>query len=140
MWLPLIARTATAASVPELGGGTTLVVQAFDLGFLVPLGLFTAALVHGRLAAGYVLASVVVVKGIAMGSAIAAMLLVEGATSGTFQAPPILGFAGIAIVAAGLAVRVFRSIDDAAPVARTGDQPAERSGKTVSLTTAPERS
>ena len=94
MWLPLVARTATADSVPELAGGTTLVVQAFDLGFLVPLGLFTAAPVHRRHAVGYVLASVVVVKGIAMGCAIAAMLLVEGSATGSFQAPPILGFAG----------------------------------------------
>jgi hypothetical protein len=139
MWLPLVARTATADSVPELAGGTTLVVQAFDLGFLVPLGLFTAALVHQRQAVGYVLASVVVVKGIAMGCAIAAMLLVEGVATGSFQVPPILGFAGIAVVAGGLAVRVFRSIDDSRANPAAGDQRG-RSGKTVSLTTAPERS
>ena len=42
MWLPLIVSTFGATSVPQLNGGTTLVVQAFDLGLLVPLGLFTA--------------------------------------------------------------------------------------------------
>jgi hypothetical protein len=139
MWLPLVARTATAESVPELAGGTTLVVQAFDLGFLVPLGLFTAALVHRRHAVGYVLASVVVVKGIAMGCAIAAMLLVEGMATGSFQLLPIFGFAGIAAAAGWLAARVFRSIDDSNAIPAAPDQPG-RSGKAVSLTTAPERS
>ena len=43
---PLIASTFDATSVPQLNGGTTLVVQAFDLGLLVPLGLFTAVTVQ----------------------------------------------------------------------------------------------
>ena len=71
MWLPLIARTFGAAQVPQFNGGTTLVVQAFDLGFLVPLGLFTAITVHRRLAVGFVLSAIVVVKGMAMGAGIA---------------------------------------------------------------------
>ncbi len=52
MWLPLIARTFTETSVPQLYGGTTLVVQAFDLGFLVPVGLFTAVTVIGGCRSG----------------------------------------------------------------------------------------
>jgi hypothetical protein len=138
MWLPLVARTATAASVPELAGGTTLVVQAFDLGFLVPLGLFTAWTVHRRLAVGYLLAAVVAVKGIAMGAAIAAMLLFEGWATGSFEAPVIALFTGIAVVAAILATRVLGGIGEA-PVTGSDPQVGE-SPKSVSLTTAPERS
>jgi hypothetical protein len=141
MWLPLIARTAASVPVPELAGGTTLVVQAFDLGFLVPLGLFTAATVHRRLAAGYVLAAIVAVKGIAMGCAIAAMLLFEGSATGTWQAPPIVLFAGVAIGATMLAFRMFGAIGEAAGRTRArDDQPATGSPKSVSLTTIPERS
>jgi hypothetical protein len=110
MWLPLIARTFDATSVPQLVGGTTLVVQAFDLGLLVPLGLFTAATVWRRAAVGYVLSAIVVVKGMTMGAAIAAMLIVEWAATGVPQLPPIILFAAISLGCAGLAVRVFGSM------------------------------
>ena len=110
MWLPLIARTWDATSVPQLNGGTTLVVQAFDLGFLVPLGLFTAVTVKRGLAVGYVLSAIVVVKGMAMGAGIASMLIVEWLATGVPQLPPILVFAAISLVCAALAWRVFGSI------------------------------
>lgn len=110
MWLPLIAQTWDATSVPQLNGGTTLVVQAFDLGFLVPLGLFTAVTVWRGLAIGYVLSSIVVVKGMAMGAGIASMLLVEWSATGVAQVPPIVLFAAVSLVCAALAWRVFGSI------------------------------
>ena len=81
LWLPLIARTFTDVSVPHLYGGTTLVVQAFDLGFLVPIGLFTAITVHRRLPIGHLLSAVVIVKGASIALGIAAMLVVEWLTT-----------------------------------------------------------
>ena len=120
MWLPLIARSFGQAVVDQLDGGTTLVVQAFDLGFLVPLGLFTAVAVQRRLPIGFVLASVVVVKGVAMGSAIAAMLVFESLTTGTTQVVPIVGFALIALVSLAIAGRVFGSLERPAGIVRTG--------------------
>ena len=110
MWLPLVARSATAVSVPELNGGTTLVVQAFDLGFLVPLGTFTAIAVWRRLPVGYVLAPLVLVKGAAMGAAIAAMLIVEAIVTGVFQPVPIGVFLGVSLVSIVIGVRVYASI------------------------------
>lgn len=110
MWLPLIAATAGADQVPQLNGGTTLVVQAFDLGFLVPLGIFTAVTVWRRLAVGYVLAAIVVVKGAAMGAAIAAMLIVEALVTSVVQIVPIMLFASVCAVSLALAWRVFGSI------------------------------
>jgi hypothetical protein len=113
MWLPLIASTFDATSVPQLNGGTTLVVQAFDLGLLVPLGLFTAVAVQRGLVAGYVLSAIVVVKGMAMGAGIASMLVVEWSATGVSQLPPIIIFAAISIVSAVLAWRVYGSIGPA---------------------------
>lgn len=110
MWLPLIAQTFDETTVATLGGGTTLVVQAFDLGVLVPLGLLTAIALRRRLAVGYLLAAVVVVKGMAMGTAIAAMLVVEASATGVVQAVPIVGFALIAVVSLAIASRVFGSV------------------------------
>ena len=111
MWLPLVARTWDQASVPELNGATTLVVQAFDLGFLVPLGTLTAVAVWRRLPVGFVLAPLVVVKATAMASAIAAMLLVEAAATGELAVPPLAIFAATALVSLLIGVRVFGSLE-----------------------------
>lgn len=127
MWLPLIARTFDETTVTELGGGTTLVVQAFDLGFLVPLGLFTALAVARRLPVGFVLASVVVVKGVAMGSAIAAMLVFEANATRVTLIVPIVGFALIALVSLAIAIRVFGSIRPEAGRVSAGRQLARPS-------------
>ena len=113
LWLPLIARSIAAVDVPELYGATTLVVPAFDLGLLVPVGIFTAATVHRRLPVGYLLASVVIVKGLAMATAIVAMLVVEWLAIGQLQLPPIVIFGGLAVASAVIAVRLYASIDPA---------------------------
>ena len=118
MWLPLVGRSLGSAVVPELNGGTTLVVQAFDLGLLVPLGLFTTVTLLRRQVVGYVLGAIVVVKSASMGTAIAAMLVVEGLATDVWQYPPIVLFAAIGLAAAVLAARLFRSIHD--PASRPG--------------------
>jgi hypothetical protein len=111
MWLPLIARTSTEASVPQLYGGTTLVVQAFDLGFLVPVGLFTAVTVYRRLPVGHLLSAVVIVKGASIALGIAAMLVVEWLTTNEPQLPPIVVFALTALAGVAIAARLYRGID-----------------------------
>lgn len=130
MWLPLIVRSIGAFDVPELYGATTLVVPAFDLGLLVPVGIFTAATVYRRLPVGYLLASVVIVKGLAMASAIVAMVVVEWLATGQPQLPPIVIFGGLAVASAVIAVRLYSSIDgeEARTMARTspGDPSAAR--------------
>jgi hypothetical protein len=111
MWLPLIARTLTETSVPELYGGMTLVVQAFDLGFLVPLGLFTAVTVYRRLPVGYLLSAVVIVKGGSIALGIVAMMVVEWLTTGEPQLPPIVIFGLTTAAGLAIAVRMYRGIE-----------------------------
>ncbi len=111
LWLPLIARTLTDTSVTVLYGGTTLVVQAFDLGFLVPLGLFTAVTVYRRLPVGYLLSAVVIVKGASIALGIMAMLVVEWLATGEPQLPPILVFSLTALAGFAIAVRIYRGIE-----------------------------
>lgn len=110
MWLPMVLMNLTATTVEPLDGATTLVVQALDLGFLVPLGLFTAVLVWRRAPVGYLLASVVVVKAVAMALAIVSMLVVEAMETGELAAPPIIIFALTALAAAIIGWRVFASV------------------------------
>jgi hypothetical protein len=115
LWLPLIAWTFDAAGVTELYGGTTLVVQAFDLGFLVPLGLFTAVTVYRRLPVGYLLSAVVIVKGMSIAAGIVAMLVVEAVATDVVQLVPIVIFALTALAGVAIAVRIYRGIDADAP-------------------------
>lgn len=117
LWLPMIPRSFGQTTVPELDGATTFVVQAFDLGFLVPLGLATAVTVWRRRPVGYVLAAIVLVKGVALGAGIAAMLIVEGNVTGVWQVPPIVLFAMTSAVSLVLAFRVYTAIDARDPVA-----------------------
>jgi hypothetical protein len=117
MWLPLVARTAGGDIGNALDGATTLVVQALDLGFLVPLAFFTAVTVWRRMPVGYLLSSVVVVKAVAMATAIAAMLLFEASATGELAMVPLAIFALTALVGGAIALRVYGSI---------GAEPAER--------------
>jgi hypothetical protein len=110
MWLPLIGRSFDQVVVPELNGATTLVVQAFDLGLLVPLGLFTAVTAWRRHPAGYILGAILAVKAAAMGAGIAAMLIVEAMVTGVVQLVPMALFATISLASVVLSARVFGSI------------------------------
>jgi hypothetical protein len=121
LWLPVINRVVFGGELRELYGGVTLVIQAFDLGFLVPLGVFAAVTAYRRLPAGFLLAAVVVVKAVAMPVAIVAMLVVEAITTGEAQVPPMVIFGLTAAAAALVGVRVFGSID--APVTRQAPAP-----------------
>jgi len=122
LWLPTIWRVVVGGEVQGLlNGGVTLVVPAFDLGFLVPLGVFTAVAAWRRLPAGYVLATTVVVKAVAMASAIAAMLLVEWLATGVLAIVPIALFGLTALGSAAIGYRVYASIEPAATRAPAAD-------------------
>lgn len=112
MWLPLVLRTMTAADAGgALAGGTTLVVQAFDLGLLVPMGIFTAISAWRRHPAGYLLGSVVVVKAVAMALALVAMIVAEGLATGAWAIAPMAVFGVVAAISAAIGVRLFGGLE-----------------------------
>jgi hypothetical protein len=116
LWLPTIWRVVVEGQVQDLlNGGVTLVVPAFDLGFLVPLGAFTAITAWRRSPMGYVLATTVVVKAVAMATAIVAMLAVEWGTTGVAAVFPMALFGGTALAALAIGIRVYASIGADAP-------------------------
>jgi len=109
MWTGRIAAgLAGDLETAGLHGETTLVVQALDLGAVVPTALLISALAWRRTAVGYVLASVYAVTSIAMSAAIVAMLLSAGIVEGSFELPPILIFGAFLAVMLVLAVRMYR--------------------------------
>ncbi len=79
MWLGgIILPSLLSGQRPEaLETYTTLVIQALDLGVIAPLAFLTGYLLLKRDAWGYTLASLVLVKGITLGTGVCSMGLFE---------------------------------------------------------------
>ncbi|MGD8472613.1 MAG: hypothetical protein PVH59_00725 [Anaerolineae bacterium] len=110
MWLARILSALSGQLEGVLDGQTTLVVQALDLGLIVPLALFTGVAAWRGGAAGYLLSAVVAVKAFAIAAAICAMLLSAWAYEGTLEVVPLAIFAAAAGVSAWLGARIYRSM------------------------------
>lgn len=76
MWLGMIIPPLMNGRAPlELEHYTTLCIQALDLGFVVPVAIVSGVLLIKRKPFGYLLASVIITKVIAMLSAVTAMAI-----------------------------------------------------------------
>ncbi len=76
MWLGIVTPTILSDTAPiVLEHYTTLVIQAMDLGFVVPTAFLAGILLIKRNAFGYLLSTVVTVKGITMLTALTAMVI-----------------------------------------------------------------
>ena len=115
MWSQRIAAALRAVPADQpLLGETTMVVQALDLGLIVPLAVFTGVAVWRGRAVGQLVASVVVVKMVAMAGAICAMLLSAWAVEGALEIGPLGVFAAVAMIATWLGIQMHRSVLPAA--------------------------
>lgn len=108
MW---IGRIATGLRGDLAGAGifgeTTLVVQALDLGLVVPIALLAAFLAWRRSEAGYAIAAVYAVTAVAMSSAIVAMLISASIVNDELQLPPIIIFGTFIALSAAVATRIY---------------------------------
>lgn len=76
LWLGKIMPSITTGSVPAgLEHYTTLVIQGLDLGFIVPAAMLSGILLIKRKPFGYLLSSVIIMKGFTMGAALTAMII-----------------------------------------------------------------
>lgn len=76
LWLSKLTPSWFNAATPVgLEHYTTLVIQAMDLGFIVPTTIISAILLYQRKPLGYLLSSVILIKGIALLSSITAMAI-----------------------------------------------------------------
>jgi hypothetical protein len=110
MWLSIILPTMGGSAVGLLHGQTTMVVQAIDLGLVVPLCLFTGIAALRSRPIGYLLCTVFVVKAAAMASAICAMLVSAALVEGRLEAAPFAVFASAALASILLGARMYRSV------------------------------
>ncbi|KRQ87615.1 hypothetical protein ABG79_00416 [Caloramator mitchellensis] len=76
MWLGLTVPTALNETIPPvLEHYTTLVIQAMDLGFIVPVSIIAGLLLLKQKPFGYLLTSIMIIKGLTMGTALTAMII-----------------------------------------------------------------
>ncbi len=76
MWLGRIIPSLAKGSVPiGLEHYTTLVIQGLDLGFVIPAAFLSGLLLIQRKPFGYLLAPVIMIKGVALLTAIIAMII-----------------------------------------------------------------
>jgi hypothetical protein len=76
MWSALIIPPLMRGERPEaLETYTTLVIQALDMGVIAPMAFLTGTLLLKRDAWGYALASLVLIKGITLGTGVLSMVL-----------------------------------------------------------------
>ncbi|WP_407312704.1 hypothetical protein [Desulfosporosinus sp. SB140] len=78
MWLGRIVPSIINGSIPlGLEHYTTLVIQGMDLGFIVPIAFISGILILKRNNFGYLLSSVIIIKGFTMGAALTAMIIAQ---------------------------------------------------------------
>jgi len=118
MWGSRIASALGGKIEGILLGQTTLVVQALDLGLVVPLAVFTAVAALRRKPIAYILCPALVVKAVAMSAAICAMLVGAWKAEGRLEVLPFALFASTAIASAALGFRMFRSVSPEASGSR----------------------
>jgi hypothetical protein len=110
-WAGRIAAPWLNNTPPALENTTTMVIQAMDLGLVVPLALIAAWQLWRRTAWGYLLASVAVTKMLTMGAAVSLMGF-NMARNGAADSPILVGvFMTITAVNVILAVLLLLSAE-----------------------------
>jgi hypothetical protein len=114
MWLGrIILPSLVSGSVPfGLDNYSTLVIQTLDLGIIVPAAVLAGVLLFRRSALGYLLSSVVLVKGFTMGAATSAMVI--GQVLAGVQVEPVVAafFFGITLVDIALVALMLWSLSE----------------------------
>ena len=112
-WLGLVVPAMLKGTpLAGLESAITMVIQAMDLGVIVPTSLITAMLLLKRQPWGYTLSSVVLLKVLMMGTALISMIIVQ-VLAGVAVDPVIsVVFVLISLSGIGLAVVTLRTIRD----------------------------
>lgn len=114
MWLARIIPGLAPNNQPEgLETYNTLVIQALDLGFIVPLSFLSAYYLIKRTALGYTLTSILLFKGAALFTAVATMAVVQGFMDESVNFVEIGIFLALTAIAVYITILFFsRSMKD----------------------------
>lgn len=85
MWIGMIINPLLDGTHPkELQHYTTLVIQAMDLGFVIPTAILAAILLLKKKPYGYILSPIIIIKGVMMLTAMTAMTINVGLINGEY--------------------------------------------------------
>lgn len=111
-WLGKVLPPILQNIPPALDNTTTFVIQAMDLGLIVPLAVLSGILLLRRSAWGYLLTSIFVLKAITLGLAVSAMVVkmtLAGTPEGAGIAIPFLVITALNLA---VAVSLLRNISE----------------------------
>jgi hypothetical protein len=111
-WLGRIIP-ALMANKPPLGleSYTTLIIQALDLGVVVPLAFLAGILLWKQNAWGYLLSSIVLIKGITLALAVSAMAVNMIMAGVQVSIGELIMFPTIALVSTGLTAVLLKNVN-----------------------------
>lgn len=113
LWLGRIIPTIIDGSPPAgLEHYTTLVIQGLDLGFIVPAAFLSGILILKRKPFGYLLSSIIIIKGITMGTAITAMIIGMAFAGVKISFAEIIIFPSINLVIIYCLILLLKNIDE----------------------------
>jgi len=112
MWLKMIVDSLITGTVPTaLESYTTLVIQALDLGIIVPAAILSGYLLLKNKAWGFVMASIFLIKASLIGTAITSMILFMTMNGVSVAMAQILFFVMITVVGLVVAAAFYRKIN-----------------------------
>lgn len=113
LWLGRIIPSLLNNTTPlGLEHYTTLVIQAIDLGFIVPVAFLSGIMIIKRRALGYLLSSVIIMKGITMGTAITAMIIGQALAGAKMSLVDVAMFPVINIIIIYCLVLILKNINE----------------------------
>jgi len=110
-WLGRIVP-ALLANQPPLGleSYTTLIIQALDLGLVMPIAFLSGILLWKKTSWGYLLSSIVLIKGVTLALAVSAMAVNMIRAGVQVSIGELIMFPFIAIISGGLTVVLLRNV------------------------------
>ncbi|MGO9387606.1 MAG: hypothetical protein ACLPWD_06100 [Methanobacterium sp.] len=111
MWLKMIIDSLLTGTAPAaLGSYTTLVIQAMDLGIVVPAAILSGILLLKNKEWGYTIASIFLIKASLLGTAIISMILFMIMNGVTVSEDQMIFFIIITIFGIGIAISFYQKI------------------------------
>ena len=112
-WLGRIVP-ALLANQPPLGleSYTTLIIQALDLGLVMPIAFLSGILLLKKSAWGYLLSSIVLIKGVTLALAVSAMAVNMILAGVQVSIGELIMFPSIAIISGGMTVVLLRNVSE----------------------------
>lgn len=115
LWLGLIMPPLIQGRVPQgLESTTTLVIQVLDLGVIAPVAALAGIFLLRRAPLGYLLASIVLMKSVTLGTAVSAMVVGQLLAGVPLPLIQIVGFPLLTLIGCGLTAILLHSVSQAA--------------------------